>query len=260
MATVVAFHAHPDDEAILTGGTLASASAAGHRVVVVTATDGRMGSKIDDTRMDELRSSADILGVHRVECLGYADSGYGPAFYADPPGRVRFARANLDEAAQRLAAVLRAEEAQLLLSYQPNGGYGHRDHVQVHHVGKRGAELAATPRILEATMPRELLRRAGTICRLLRLPAPYTADELVSAYAPRAMITHRINVRRFARQKRDAFAAHHSQLGSGLNARLFGVLLRLPPQAFGLIFSHEWFVDPTAAPQTSCRAIFDPNA
>jgi len=92
MATVVAFHAHPDDEAILTGGTLASASAVGHRVVVVTATDGRMGSEIDDTRMDELRSSADILGLHRVECLGYADSGYG-----------------------------------------------HRDHVHVHHVGKRAA-------------------------------------------------------------------------------------------------------------------------
>jgi LmbE family N-acetylglucosaminyl deacetylase len=189
MVTVVAFHAHPDDEAILTGGTLASASAAGHRVVVVTATDGRMGNEIDSTRIDELRSSADILGVQRVECLGYADSGYGPVFYDDPPGRVRFARANVDEAAQRLAAVLRAEDAQLLLSYQRNGGYGHRDHVQVHYVGKRAAELAGTPRVLEATMPRELLRCVGDLCRRMRLPAPYTTDELASAYAPRATIT-----------------------------------------------------------------------
>jgi LmbE family N-acetylglucosaminyl deacetylase len=257
MVTVVAFHAHPDDEAILTGGTLASASAAGHRVVVITATDGRMGNEIDSTRVDELRSSADILGVHRVECLGYADSGYGPVFYDDPPGRVRFARANVDEAAQRLAAVLRAEDAQLLLSYQRNGGYGHRDHVQVHYVGKRAAELAGTPRVLEATMPRELLRCVGDLCRMMRWPAPYSTDDLASAYAPRATITHRINVRRFARHKRDAFAAHRSQIGSGLNARLFGILLRLPPQAFGLIFSHEWFVDPTAAPKTRCRAIFD---
>jgi LmbE family N-acetylglucosaminyl deacetylase len=146
------------------------------------------------------------------------------------------------------------------LSYQPNGGYGHRDHIRVHHVGKRAAELAETPRILEATMPRELLQRVSSFCRLMRLPAPYTVEELVTAYAPRATITHRVNVRRFARQKRNAFAAHHSQLGSGLNARMFGVLLRLPPRVFGLIFSHEWFVDPTAAPQTSCRAIFDPNA
>jgi LmbE family N-acetylglucosaminyl deacetylase len=78
MATVVAFHAHPDDEAVLTGGTLARAAAAGHRVVIVTATDGRMGNELDRTRMNELRSSAEILGASRVECLGYADSGYGP--------------------------------------------------------------------------------------------------------------------------------------------------------------------------------------
>ena len=89
------------------------------------------------------------------------------------------------------------------------------------------------------------------------MPAPYSTDELASAYAPRATITHRINVRRFARHKRDAFAAHRSQIGSGLNALLFGILLRLPPQAFGLIFSHEWLVDPTAAPKTRCRVIFD---
>jgi LmbE family N-acetylglucosaminyl deacetylase len=257
VATIVAFHAHPDDEAILTGGTLARLSAAGHRIVVVTATDGRMNNDVDSTRMDELRSSTDILGVHRVECLGYADSGYGPAFYDDPPGRVRFGRADLEDAAQRLATILREEDAQLLLSYQPNGGYGHRDHIQVHRVGKQAAELAETPRTLEATMPRELLLRVAKICRLLRLPPPYTANELASAYAPRATITHRINVRRFARQKRDAFAAHRSQLGSGFNARLYGVLLRLPAQVFGVIFSQEWFVDPAAAPRTRCRTIFD---
>lgn len=85
MVTVVAFHAHPDDEAILTGGTLASLSAAGHRVVLVTAADGRMGSDPDCTRrLDELQRSTAILGVPRAECLGYADSGYGPVFYDDP--------------------------------------------------------------------------------------------------------------------------------------------------------------------------------
>src|ERR1700754_2886702 len=99
VATLVAFHAHPDDEVVLTGGTLAKAVAAGHRVVLVTATDGRMGDQIDETRLDELRLSASVLGVHRVECLGYADSGFGPVFYPDPPGRVRFARAEVEAAA-----------------------------------------------------------------------------------------------------------------------------------------------------------------
>jgi LmbE family N-acetylglucosaminyl deacetylase len=260
MATVVAFHAHPDDEVILTGGTLASAVEQGHRVVVVTATDGRMGNEPDNTRLGELRLSTSILGAHRSECLGYADSGYGPDFYPDPVGRIRFGRANVDEAAGRLAAILRAEDAQVLLSYQSNGGYGHRDHVQVHRVGKRAAELAETPRVLEATMPRELLRRVAEVSRLLRLPAPYDLDVVRTAYAPRATITHRINVRRFARQKRDALAAHRSQFGTGLNARLIGTLLRLPPQVFGLILGYEWFVDPAAPSGTLARNIFGPPA
>lgn len=126
-----------------------------------------------------------------------------------------------------------------------------------HALGKRAAELAGILRVLEATMPRALLRCVGDLYRMMRLPAPYSTDDLAPAYAPRATITHRINVCRFARHKRDAFAAHRSQIGSGLIARLFGTLLRLPPQAFGLIFSHEWFVDPTAAPKARCRAIFD---
>lgn len=230
MATVVAFHAHPDDEVVLTGGTLARAAAAGHRVVVVVATDGRVHDEDDGDRLAELRSSAAILGVHRVECLGYADSGFGPQFFPDPPERVRFGRADLDEAAGRLAEVLRDEKADLLLSYQLNGGYGHRDHIQVHHVGKRAAALAATPRVLEVTMPRELLARVGAVARLLRLPEPYNREVLRTAYAPRSTITHRINVFRFARQKRDALAAHRSQIGStGPAARMFAILLRLPP-------------------------------
>jgi LmbE family N-acetylglucosaminyl deacetylase len=258
MATVVAFHAHPDDEVILTGGTLARASAAGHRVIVVTATDGRIDDEDGMHRLGELRSSAAILGVHRVECLGYADSGYGPVFFPDPPARVRFGRADVDEAAQRLAAILGDENADLLISYQPNGGYGHRDHVQVHHVGKRAAELAATPRVLEATMPRELLTRVGDIARLLRLPAPYGPDVVRTAYAPRSTITHRINVFRFARQKRDAFAAHRSQIGgTGAAARVFGALLALPSQVFGLLLPREWFVDPASPTRTLRRDIFD---
>lgn len=258
MATVVAFHAHPDDEVILTGGTLARASAAGHRVVLVTATDGRVHNEDDDSRLDELRCSAGILGVHRVECLAYADSGYGPDFYPDPPGRVRFARADVEQAAGRLADILRSERADLLLSYERNGGYGHRDHVQVHHVGRRAAELAGTPRTLETTMPRELLCRIADLARLLRLPAPYGPDIARTAYAPRATITHRINVFGFARHKRDAFAAHRSQIGnSGLGARAFGVLLRLPPQVSGLIFPWEWFVDPALPSGPVRRDIFD---
>ncbi|MDG3010233.1 PIG-L family deacetylase [Rhodococcus sp. D2-41] len=254
MATVVAFHAHPDDEVILTGGTLARAAAAGQRVVVVVATDGRVHDD-DPVRLDELQASANLLGVHRVACLGYADSGYGPVFPPDPPGRTRFARADVEEAAQRLAEILREEDAELLLGYQRNGGYGHRDHVQVHHVGKRAAELAGTPRVLEVTMPREALLRAGNLARLLRLPPPYEPDVVRTAYAPRATITHRIDVRRFARQKRDALLAHRSQT-AGLPV-WSAVLRRVPPRAFALVLGREWFVDPQIPPGRVRRDIFE---
>ena len=258
MATVVAFHAHPDDEVVLTGGTLARAASAGHRVVVVVATDGRLDSSSDDTRLNELRSSADILGVHRLACLGYADSGYGAGFRPDPPGRTRFARVDVDTAALRLAEILRNENATLLLTYQENGGYGHRDHVHVHHVGRRAAELAGTPRVLEATMPRELLYRIDDVARLLHLPGPYDRNLLATAYAPRSTITHRINVFGFAAQKRDAWAAHRSQIrGNKLVAQSFGVLGKLPPQVFGLLFAREWFVDPALPPGAVHHDIFD---
>jgi LmbE family N-acetylglucosaminyl deacetylase len=96
MATVVAFHAHPDDEVLLTGGTPAGAVAAGHRVVIVVATDGHMAAVSDagSVRLGELRASAAVLGVHRVEHLGYADSGHGAILYPDPPDRRRFVRAD----------------------------------------------------------------------------------------------------------------------------------------------------------------------
>jgi LmbE family N-acetylglucosaminyl deacetylase len=158
MATVVAFHAHPDDEVLLTGGTLARLAAEGHRTVVVVACCGGLGAD-PETRLAELRASAAWLGVARVVHLGYADSGHGAVLYPDPPGQVRFARADPDEAAAKLAALLREEGADLLLSYDPQGHYGHRDHVMVYRVGARAAQLAGPVRVLESTMPRELIIR-----------------------------------------------------------------------------------------------------
>jgi LmbE family N-acetylglucosaminyl deacetylase len=132
--TVVAFHAHPDDEVLLTGGTLARLASDGHRVVIVVATDGSM-AEASDRRLQELRASAKTLAAATVVHLGYADSGRGPVLFPNPAGRKRFARADLDEAATRLAAILREEHAGLLLSYDAGGGYGHRDHIKVHQVG-----------------------------------------------------------------------------------------------------------------------------
>lgn len=267
--TLVAFHAHPDDEALLTSGTMARAAAEGHRVVLVVATDGELGLAADtyaadghlgSRRLDELRVSAGVLGVARLVYLGYADSGMTGEVPPDPPGRARFLRAPLDEAAERLAAVLREESADVLLTYDANGGYGHRDHVRVHEVGARAAELAGTPRLLEATVPRDtLLRGLDLAARVYRFPPDFDRGAFARAYSARRDITHRISVTRYAAAKRAAMRAHASQASAEGGAdRTLAAFLRIPRPLFDLVFGREWFVDPARRPgQPVARDIFE---
>jgi LmbE family N-acetylglucosaminyl deacetylase len=258
MATVVAFHAHPDDEVLLTGGTLARLAAGGNRVIIVVATDGVMGPATRQdgrTRLDELRASASLLGAARVVHLGYADSGHGPLLYPDPPDRTRFARADPGEAAAKLASLLREEHADLLLSYDPQGGYGHRDHLKVHEVGAHAAQMTGV-RVLEATLPRGRIVQFYNLMRLLRLVVGYDPQDLRAAFSPRSAITHRVDVRRFASQKRAALAAHRSYVhGKGRSARLARAMLALPVPIFAVLFGREWFVEPGAAATTTSSDI-----
>ncbi|MBF6471228.1 MULTISPECIES: PIG-L deacetylase family protein [Nocardia] len=263
MATVVAFHAHPDDETLLTGGTLAELSAAGHRTVIVVATDGHMadlGGR-EALRLRELEASAAALGVHRVAHLGYADSGHGAVLYADPPDRTRFVRADSAEAAERLAAILRDENADILLSYDRNGGYGHRDHVRVHEVGKRAAELAGVSRVLDATLPREGFARLARFLGRLPISFRYDPAILASVFSPRSEITHRIDVGAHAARRRAALTAHRSIIeGSSRFATIAGVLLRLPVPVLGRVLRWEWFAEEGAARGTDAPRtdLFEP--
>ena len=247
MAAIVAFHAHPDDEVLLTGGTIARLAAEGHRVIIVVACDGDMwASPVQGPgqRLDELRASAAILGADKAVHLGYADSGHGPVLFDDPPGRTRFARADAEEAARKLAALLTEEHADLLLSYDPHGGYGHRDHVRVHQVGARAAELARV-RVVEATVPRELVARFARLLLLLRLVTGHRLDRMRGYGMPRSAITHRVDVRRYAAQKRAALAAHRTPVsGRGRAARLFRALIRSPLPVFRVLCGTEWFAEP----------------
>ncbi|MFD2349477.1 PIG-L deacetylase family protein [Nonomuraea ferruginea] len=190
--TAVFFHAHPDDEALLTAGTMAMLAAEGHRVVLVVATAGERGladmdpgEALGETRMKELYQSAAVLGCARVECLGYGDSGLSPqGGVADERPDNAFIDADTEKAAGALAAILREEEADLLTIYDPAGGYGHPDHVQVHRVGRRAAEIAGTPIVLEATVNRDpllrLLRMAG---KVYRFPPEFDVRTFESAYS-----------------------------------------------------------------------------
>lgn len=267
--TVAAFHAHPDDEALLTAGTLARAVAQGHRAVVVVATDGDLGlaasaythdGELGARRLAELRASCASLGVDRVAYLGYADSGLGPELFPDPPGRTRFVRADPDEAADRLAAILREERVDVLLTYDAQGGYGHPDHVRVHQVGALAATRAGTRKVLEATIPRDTICRALDLAaRVYRFPPEFDRSSFDRAFSARADITHRINVVRYASRKRAAMRAHVSQASADGGAdRTLGMLPRIPRPLFDLVFGREWYRDPAARPGEPIRRdIFD---
>ncbi|HET9077640.1 MAG TPA: PIG-L family deacetylase [Acidimicrobiales bacterium] len=248
--TVVSFHAHPDDEALLTAGTLARAAAEGHRVVLVAATAGGVGlasSEVADgadlagLRWDELRRAAAAIGCHEVHLLGYEDSGMDGCAGSDERA---FSRAPVDEAAGRLAGLLEAAGADVLTVYDPAGGYGHPDHVQVHRVGVRAAELAGTPVVLEATVDRRNLLRVLRVLAALHLTPPdWRPQRFAAAYAEPGRITHRVDVGRYASAKRSAMAAHASQATADEGVRTLAVFLRLPGPLFRLVFGHEWFVE-----------------
>lgn len=253
--TIVSFHAHPDDEALLTAGTLARAAAEGHRVVLVCATAGEAGLAASDygpperlaqARLAELHGSAQALGVSRVEVLGYADSGLDSAApLPQEPGRpVPFTRAEVEEAAQQLADLLREERADVLTGYDATGGYGHPDHVQVHRVARRAAELAGTPVLLEATVDRTLLRRAvRLVSRVYPLPPEFDVTTFDRAYVPREQITHRVDVSRYADAKRASMHAHASQTTADSGDRTLAGLLRLPRPLYRRVLGREWFVE-----------------
>jgi LmbE family N-acetylglucosaminyl deacetylase len=250
--TVVSFHAHPDDEALLTSGTLARIAAEGHRVVLVSATAGEGGlaastfgtaETLAAHRREELQQSAEAIGAARVEFLGYGDSGLdGKAVPAD--GREAFARVDVDAAARRLAALLREEGAEVLTSYDASGGYGHPDHVQVHHVGARAAELAGTPVVLEATVDQDLLRKAVRLAsKIYRFPPEFDRAAFEKAYAPRRVLTHKVDVRRYADRKRASMAAHASQATADTGDRTLAALLRLPQPLYRRVLGREWFIE-----------------
>lgn len=243
--TLVTFHAHPDDEAIATGGTMARAAADGHRVVLVVATKGengevpegflRPGEALAERRVVETMAAAEALGVARVEFLGYVDSGMMGTSTNDAPGA--FWRASVDEAAQRLARILDDERADVLTVYDERGTYGHPDHVNVHRVGMRAAELARTPRVYQATIDRDYIRslireRADDIPDAPDAPDAETFDVGVDS----DRITTVVDVRAFAKQKRAAMAAHASQIAES------SFFLQLPEDAFVASFGQEWFI------------------
>ncbi|CRK52061.1 1D-myo-inositol 2-acetamido-2-deoxy-alpha-D-glucopyranoside deacetylase [Rhodococcus sp. RD6.2] len=241
MGVLVCFHAHPDDEVFITGGVIRQASDAGHRVVLVTATDGALGEVPDGLlapgeslarrRLAELEASAAALGVHRVVPLHYRDSGMAGTDDNTHPDA--FCNVDVEVAAGRLAEVLTAENADVVTIYDENGGYGHPDHIQVHRVGVRATELAGVERVYEAAVNRDHMKRM-----IAANPAwsdgaqPPDVDALG---LPEDQITTVVDVTGHVEAKRAAMVAHATQVGD------FGPFLELPGKLLAAAFGTEWF-------------------
>jgi LmbE family N-acetylglucosaminyl deacetylase len=245
MSTIVTFHAHPDDECIGTGGLLALAASLGHRTVLVTATDGRHGEIAPGTvaehetlthvRSRELAKSAEILGVSRLVELGYPDSGMMGTPQNDDPDC--FWQADVEVAAAQLAAVLVEEQADVLTVYDSRGGYGHPDHIQVHRVGYRAAELAGIAAVYQATMNRDMVLAQWRLARDNGIELGFDPDDPeMELGTPAAEITHALDVSAFVETKRAAMRAHASQIPDD------SIFLTMPDDIFAASFGVEHYI------------------
>ena len=259
--TIAFLHAHPDDEALLTGGTIARLAGQGHRVLIVTATDGGAGlvspasaqdsDEVAVIRRAELAHSARALGAVGVTHLGYADSGLDGVGSSSTPGLAAaggrvFAGVPVEEAASRVAEILHEERVACLVGYDAAGGYGHPDHLQVHRVARRAVDIAGTPLLLEASLPGEVFRTVGRAAQFGSRLVPAIPGAAIrswtTAYRRRRELTHRIDVRPVLAAKHEALMAHTSQASGGL--RTIDLLLRLPGPLFEVVAGTEWFVGP----------------
>ncbi|MFG3223323.1 N-acetyl-1-D-myo-inositol-2-amino-2-deoxy-alpha-D-glucopyranoside deacetylase [Kitasatospora sp. NPDC048194] len=244
-------HAHPDDESIGNGATMARYAAEGARVTLVTCTLGEGGEVIPRDpahptaagreyprpqdggdalgayRIGELAEAMRALGVTDVRFLGgpgrYRDSGMMGVPDNDAPGC--FWRADVDEAADHLVAVIREVRPQVLVTYDENGGYGHPDHIQAHRVAMRAYELSADPahrpelgaawriaKVYWNRMPRSVIE-AGLAETAAEAPFPGVARPAdVPGVVPDEVVTTVLDGTAYAGRKAAAMAAHATQI------------------------------------------------
>ena len=247
MATIVFLHAHPDDEASSTAGTIARAVQEGHRVAVVFATNGehgevpddlREGETIVDRRRAEAAAAGRVLGTHRIEWLGYSDSGM--TGWEGNDHEQSFHQADLDEAAGRLAAILDDENADVVVGYDWHGNYGHPDHVKVHPVVYRAAALARRrPRVLEVTLNRDETRsfREAALAagEEMDFDPDGPGDDGNGIGMPAAELHYRVDVSEQAPLKKRALLCHASQ------ATDVGALTAMPDEVFAALFANEYY-------------------
>ncbi len=251
--TLMAVHAHPDDESSSTGGVLARYAHDGVRTVVVTCTNGELGDApggikpgeeghdeddVARVRLDELERACETLGVAHLELLGYHDSGMVDWEHKDRPDV--FCNVAVDTASERLGALFERYRPDVVVTYDEHGGYDHPDHVHASRVTMAAVERTGIPvkayftafRRSSFARFREILEEQGA--DLSQFPEP-DPEQMRMLDAVEARITTVVDIGPFVDQKRTALAIHASQLEESF----FG---RLPAEAFGALFGEEAFL------------------
>jgi N-acetyl-1-D-myo-inositol-2-amino-2-deoxy-alpha-D-glucopyranoside deacetylase len=252
-------HAHPDDESIGTGATMAKYAAEGAGVTLVTCTLGELGEIIPpelahlaadadgglgEYRIGELAAACEALGVTDHRFLGgpgrWRDSGMMGLPSNDAPDC--FWQADVDEAAGDLLTVIREVRPQVLVSYDDNGFYGHPDHIQAHRVAWRAFELAdgAIAKFYAMAVPRSVL--AGAIEAMRDRPpgssspggADFSQVESVDDLpfgVPDEVVTTEIDATAYLDQKLAAMRAHATQIA--VDSPFFAFSDNVGQRAFG---------------------------
>jgi LmbE family N-acetylglucosaminyl deacetylase len=260
--TLMAVHAHPDDEASSTGGVLARYGDEGVRTIVVTCTNGEFGdapggikpgvdghdeAAVAQLRLAELRESAKILGVSELELLGYHDSGMPDWDYKDRQD----AFCNVPEAtvADRIGVLIEHYRPQVVISYDDKGAYQHPDHVHAARAAAAAVAASGIPaKFYQTAMRRSDWRKIWDALRELGEDVPDMSDVSPEMQhqmeESEARITTTVDIHPVLERKRDALLAHASQIRESWFSKI-------PPEIAGQAFGRESFIrasDTTGAP------------
>jgi N-acetyl-1-D-myo-inositol-2-amino-2-deoxy-alpha-D-glucopyranoside deacetylase len=248
-------HAHPDDECLSTGGTIARYADEGVRVVLITCTNGEVGeiadvpdlgtideirSRLGEIRVEELKEACRRLGDVDLRLLGYHDSGMDGTPENDSPDA--FVNQDIDDPAGRVAAIITETKPDVLVTYNEIGFYGHPDHIRTHDVAMRAVKAASAthnvPKVYFTAVPKSLLMGGRDLAEQFDQSPDsfFSLEEIERIGTDDEAITTSIDVTNYVGRKFRALEAHRTQLGTT------GRFLQIPEDVRALAMGTEHYV------------------